>query len=294
MHTVVRAAARFRWRWWQELLLIGAFYACYESVYFLVDGSRTEAIGHGQDVLAAEHALGLQVEGALNDWWSTSYAVAAVSGAYYVLAHFVVTPAVLAWLYVRRAPRYARWRWTLVLTSFLALAVFWLYPVAPPRLAVPGIVDTFARWDVMGSPADTASSSMVNDFAAMPSLHVAWAFWCAWAVSDAVSSSGRRWWPFAYPALTAFVVVATGNHYLADVVAGVLLVLLSRLAVRAAAGLLARRAQPTPARPIGRMLPGWSPGERGLNGARGQGRGAEGAADGAPGPDRDRHRGHVH
>jgi hypothetical protein len=99
--------------------------------------------------------------------------------------------------------------------------VFWLYPMAPPRL-LPGVgfVDVVAA---TGSPGSTHSGPLAqhaNELAAMPSLHLAWAVWTAWAAWRMLR--GRRFAAavWAYPVVTAAVVLATGNHFVADVVAG--------------------------------------------------------------------------
>ena len=98
-----------------------------------------------------------------------------------------------------------------------ALLVYWLYPVAPPRLTVSGLTDTLVTNDILG--ARHVHEGVVNLYAAMPSLHVAWALWCAAAI---VFSFRSRWRYLAwlYPMWTTFVIVATANHYLLDALAG--------------------------------------------------------------------------
>jgi membrane-associated phospholipid phosphatase len=83
-------------------------------------------------------------------------------------------------------------------------------------------------WNFSSGPANDVS----NQYAAMPSLHTAWAAWSA----AAVSSLGRRWWvkalPFLYPAATIFTIVVTANHYFGDIIAGLLLLGVSFVAAR--------------------------------------------------------------
>ena len=98
-----------------------------------------------------------------------------------------------------------------------ALAVHLLFPLAPPRMLTDvGMVDTGRLFGpaVYGSPtADT----LTNQYAAMPSLHVAWALAVAIALIGA--TTGRwRWLWLAHPALTLLVVVVTGNHYWLDAI----------------------------------------------------------------------------
>ena len=61
-----------------------------------------------------------------------------------------------------------------------------------------------------------------NQYAAMPSLHIAWAVWCAVAAAFVVSSRGARVALIAYPCLTVFAIIVTGNHYWIDAVGGVI------------------------------------------------------------------------
>jgi membrane-associated phospholipid phosphatase len=96
--------------------------------------------------------------------------------------------------------------------------------MAPPRLSVPGIVDTLKVNDILSAGSPTGPASLANQYAAMPSLHVAWAVWVALAlvaVSPGVRLRGLAW---AYPVVTTLVVLGTGNHFLLDAVAGLALV----------------------------------------------------------------------
>jgi hypothetical protein len=108
--------------------------------------------------------------------------------------------------------------------SVPALFVYGLWPVAPPRLAVAGITDTLVEHNILG--AAHVHGGFVNLYAAMPSLHVAWAVWCAGAVV-VTSTSKWRHLAWVYPAMTTFAVLATGNHFLIDCLAGMILALIA-------------------------------------------------------------------
>jgi hypothetical protein len=134
-----------------------------------------------------------------------------------------VTIGVLVWLYLRHPLRYRSIRSVLFATNLVALLGFYFYALAPPRMYPEhGFVDTiiaFHTWGSWGS-ADVAAAS--NQYAAMPSLHIGWALWCAVVI---VALAERRWVRVlgaAYPVATLFVVVATANHFLLDAVGGVL------------------------------------------------------------------------
>ena len=116
-----------------------------------------------------------------------------------------------------------------------ANVVFWAWPAAPPRFSVPGMTDILVTRDILGAAHPHGATGLVNLYAAMPSLHVAWAAWCALAV---VTASRGRWRRLAwlYPAVTTLVVLASANHFLLDAggglaVAGLGLLAASRPAV---------------------------------------------------------------
>jgi hypothetical protein len=85
----------------------------------------------------------------------------------------------------------------------------------------------------------------------MPSLHVAWAVWCALALNPILRHWALRVLAVAYPVMTTLVVVATGNHFFLDAVAGALLACLTWAAVSR----MTRRALVA-----GRGAPGQAPG----------------------------------
>jgi hypothetical protein len=113
---------------------------------------------------------------------------------------------------------------------------------------LPGFIDTMARyghegwWGSAGS-APKGVGSVTNQFAAMPSLHVAWAIWCAWMVARLARRAWVRRIAVAYPVVVVLVVLSTANHYLLDAVAG-LVVLLAGYAVSRTALRLGRLKLP--------------------------------------------------
>jgi hypothetical protein len=126
---------------------------------------------------------------------------------------------VLGFLWWRRPRLEVPLRNALVALSVVALAVYWQYPVAPPRLTVSGLTDTLVTNDILG--ARHVHEGLVNLYAAMPSLHVAWSLWCAAAIVLALRSPWRHL-AWLYPTWTTFVIVATANHYFLDAAAGAL------------------------------------------------------------------------
>src|SRR5262249_36699008 len=117
---------------------------------------------------------------------------------------------------------YPLWRNTLAWATGIALIGFMFYPLMPPRLmpASYGFVDTLAKYPTFWSFNSGAVNKISNQFAAMPSVHCAWALWCACAL---VPRLRRRWAKLLaaiYPALTIIAIVITANHFFLDAVGG--------------------------------------------------------------------------
>jgi hypothetical protein len=224
--------------WWAEILVAVGFYFLYDSVQALAGSDRDKAFQNGRDIVSAEKSLHIWIEPHFNRWLTDHHTFGLVAGYDYGLAHALVTATVLGVVWWRRPAIEPRLRNSLVAMSLVALVVYWLYPVAPPRMTVPTLTDTLLTDNVLG--ARHVHQGLVNLYAAMPSLHVAWALWCAGAI---VFSLRSRWRQLAwlYPLWTTFVIISTANHYLLDafagaVLAGVPLLLLARRFTSSASG----------------------------------------------------------
>jgi len=108
--------------------------------------------------------------------------------------------------------------------NFIAVILFFLLPTAPPRmLFTSGIVDINYLHGVREQILE--NGFLANPYAAMPSLHFAYALFIALAVFMLANHRRLRWVGFIYPALVLVAIVATGNHFIVDAVAGGLIVL---------------------------------------------------------------------
>jgi PAP2 superfamily len=220
-------------RLYREILLIALCYSAYSLVRNLVPTTHTEALRLGRQLLGLERTLHIDPELALNHLFIHVHWLGVGANYYYSTLHFVVTPVVLGWLYLRHQERYVLYRRLIFATTVLALVGFYLMPLAPPRM-LPGYLDTVLAWHTHGLYASGASpvGSVSNQYAAMPSLHTAWSLWCAIAVADVVRSRWLKVAVFCYPLATITVILGTANHYFLDAVGG---------AVTLGAGYLATR-----------------------------------------------------
>jgi hypothetical protein len=242
-----------RTRLWVEALVIAWLCWVYDAVNNLAPVRLHAALAHGWEVLHLEQTLGLDPEVGLNRWLTHHHTLGLLLSDYYDNAHFIVTLGLLGWLWWRRADLYRPLRNTLVAINVLGLLVFWLYPTAPPRLLGGDFSDVVAATHAFGGWHTGSLSAVANQYAAMPSLHMAWAVWCSlalWRMSERSVSEGPdrsrgtrasganprfgqpafgrlrhplgvRCLAVLYPCVTCVAVLATGNHYLLDVLAGV-------------------------------------------------------------------------
>ncbi|WP_277438354.1 phosphatase PAP2 family protein [Streptomyces sp. SPB162] len=252
--TAPRASAyRGRLRWWTELPLIAVVYALYSCGRLLVRGDVGNAMESGIDILHLEELMRIDPERWLNGICTKYAAIGVPADFAYASLHYLVTPAILVWLWRRRPTHYRAARTWLMLSTLLGLIGFTLMPTAPPRLldSSHGFIDTMAQYGSYGWWGQEASAprglgGLTNQYAAMPSLHVGWALWCGimlwrYGRTPLVRSLG-----ILYPLLTTFVVMGTANHYLLDAVAGAAVMgigyLLAPKALLAVDTLRARRA----------------------------------------------------
>ncbi len=226
-------AAVRRTRWWVEVLTIVWLCWVYDAVTNLAPLRLGAALGHGRDILSAEQSLGIAPEHSFDRWLAARHTLGVVASYYYDNAHFIVTLGLLGYLWWRRADIYRPLRNSLVLINVVGFLVFWRYPVAPPRM-LGGFTDVVASSHALGSWHTGALASEANQLAAMPSLHIAWAVWCSVAVWRITARPLWRVLAVVYPFVTLVAVLATGNHYLLDAVAGALLTAVVTAAVSAA------------------------------------------------------------
>ncbi|MGH9121427.1 MAG: phosphatase PAP2 family protein [Acidimicrobiales bacterium] len=217
--------------WYLEAAVIVWLTWAYDFVSSLPALRQKAALAHGWAILHLEQFLHLDPERALNHWLAGHATLGLWMGNYYDNAHFVVTFGVIGWLWWFHPREYRPVRTALVLINVAAFAIFWLYPVAPPRLLPnAGFVDVVAVTHAFGAWHGGVLANVANEFAAMPSLHLAWACWSSFAVFRIFRRRRWIWLVWVYPCVTTWAVMATANHYLLDAVAGAVTMVLGILA----------------------------------------------------------------
>jgi len=208
--------------WWGEILAVALFYLVYSFVRNLHHGNEHEAFEHALDIIRLQKSLGINHEQVIQAWALGSRALIIAANYFYGSLHFIVTGGVMIYLYRRWTDDYPRWRNTLGTATALALIGFAFFPLLPPRLLPHSyaFVDTLAHDPAFWSFNSGAVNKISNQFAAMPSVHCAWALWCACALVPRVKHNWTKVLAIIYPFTTVTVIVVTANHYFLDAAGG--------------------------------------------------------------------------
>ena len=223
-----------------ELELFAGAYLLYNIGRWITAGDMDPAVGNAHWIVRTEETLGIAVERSVQDGLQGGVSMWLLSHLY-LAAQFVVLPAALIFLY-KRAPRiYRPLRDTVLFTWLISIPVYALFPVAPPRLAGLGFVDSVSAH---GAVSLTGRSSIFyNELAAVPSLHCGFAVAVGIALAAAARTPVAKALALLWGPLVCLTVVATGNHYVFDIAAG-----LAAAVAGYAIGALVRRPRTAPAR----------------------------------------------
>jgi hypothetical protein len=210
--------------WWGEILLALGFYVVYSAIRNAKFGGKAEAFANARWLIDLQRSLGIYHEEWLQDRALEVKPLIIAANYFYGSFHFVVTIGVMVYLFARWSDHYPQWRNALACSTAIALIGFTFWPLMPPRLLPEayGYVDTLARYPTFWSFNSGAVNEISNQYAAMPSVHCAWALWCACALVPRVRHRWAKALAVAYPVATVVVIVLTGNHYVLDAVGGFL------------------------------------------------------------------------
>jgi membrane-associated phospholipid phosphatase len=202
-----------------EVLVILAGIVTYFGIRGVTAGSEATAVEHAHDIIALEKKLGIYVEQQMQDLVVPSDAVSTFFNWVYIWGHWPVIAVTLLWLALRHRTIYYRLRNGMLISGGLGLLVYTTYPVAPPRLADLGLIDTVTErsqaYRVLQPP------QFVNQYAAMPSLHVGWDLLVGLAILSAATATWLRLIGGLMPVFMAVATIVTANHYILDAVAGI-------------------------------------------------------------------------
>ena len=205
-----------------ELAIIALGAAIYVIVRELTEGSPARAIANAKVLFDFEQRIGIDHESTLQSLALEHVWIRDLVNWVYIWGHWPVIICVASWLYVHRRDRYRWLRNGMFASGLIGFAFFYLVPMAPPRLSGFGYVDTITTWS--SSYRVLQPPSYANLYAAMPSLHFGWDLLVGIALFTSVTILPIRIFALAMPTLMGFSVIATANHWVLDVVMGLLVV----------------------------------------------------------------------
>jgi hypothetical protein len=214
----------------QIAVVLGAFGA-YELARLAMEPNWAQAFANANRIMSLEQVLGFAWEQSLQRAFLALPDLVAALNLFYFVGHFLFTGIFFVWLYRRSRDGFRSFRDGFLAATALAVVIHWLYPTAPPRLASSGLEDTLlilSGIDI-GSPT---SSAISNPVAAVPSLHAAYAFGVGIGVIRFARSHVMRLAGAVYPPVVVLTIVVTGNHFLLDAVAGIVVLAAGFLIVR--------------------------------------------------------------
>jgi len=193
-------------------------YLVYSAARWAFIGDLPTARDHAAWIIDVEQRLGVASEASVQHALTGTWILWLLNHAY-VAAQLVVVPGALIFLYRRSRAVYVRLRNTILATWLISVPVYALFPVAPPRLADMGLVDTISNQT--GFAMDSNLTTMFyNQLAAVPSLHVGFAVAVGIAVATAVRNPLLKTVALLWGPTIGLAVVATGNHFVFDIAAG--------------------------------------------------------------------------
>jgi PAP2 superfamily len=206
----------------RQVLLFALAYYGYRIVRGTVDDPVGAAVAfeHSREVIHFEQSLGIFVEPSIQAWVSSKPALIDVASWLYLNAQFTVTIACLVYIYLRHNSSFYFVRNMFAVAMWTANVGFILFPTAPPRFFPEwGFADSVATLTHI-SHDSVAVNSLVNQYAAIPSMHVAFALMIAVPLARLCKHRLTRAIWAVYPLVVVFVIVSTGNHFLTDAVLG--------------------------------------------------------------------------
>ncbi len=206
-----------------QVALMQATYTAYRIVRGWSDdpsGAAT-AFQNGRSIIHIEQTLGIFVEPRIQELLGPTGLVGDFASWMYLNAQITVTLAALVYLYLRHNRSFYFVRNMFIVAWAIALLGYMVYPAAPPRFFPEwGFTDSVADFTGIDPLATSGANALFNPYAAVPSMHVAFALMIAVPLALLAKTRAVRWFWTAYPMLVTFVIVMTANHFVVDAILG--------------------------------------------------------------------------
>ena len=210
-----------------QLLIWFGFLAAYQVARGVADRDPSRAFANGWRVIDVEQRLAGLGELTLQGWTQSSKVLETLVSWTYWNSEFTVIGLALLWVYFRRNEAFTRFRNTILLANVLGLLGYVFLPTAPPRFFTSmGFTDTLSTFGGLNHGSGLIEFAS-NPYAAMPSLHAADALIAGVILASVVRHPLWKVVWLLWPAWVWFSVMATGNHFWLDVVAGIVLAVIA-------------------------------------------------------------------
>jgi len=204
----------------RQVCLFAGAYVLYRLVEGLVAGNAAPAFRHANEIISLERRLGLFFEPKIQAWAAGSHLLLVIATYVYLNAQTTLIVGALLYLYIAHNRNYYFVRNMMMVAMVVGLLCYGLYPTAPPRLLPEwGFIDT-SHYILGIQSHSTTANILVNQYAAVPSMHVAFAAMLSWSLARHVRMRVARAFWLAWPLLITFVTLLTANHFFFDVVLG--------------------------------------------------------------------------
>jgi hypothetical protein len=215
----------------REAGLIAAAMLAYFSIRNLTVGGAEEAIANAERIVDLERWCHIAWEDTMQASIVGSDFLVMLANWVYIWGHWPVILGTAIVLYLYRRDRYYLLRNALFVSGAIGFLFFALFPVAPPRLLELGLVDTVTEqshaYRALQPPG------LTNQYAAFPSLHVGWNIVVGIVLLTTTAHLAVRLFAVASPLAMGFAVITTANHFVLDVAAGIVVVLVGLAAAYA-------------------------------------------------------------
>ena len=195
----------------------------------LTEGSVPQALVNAGRIAHVERLTGVDWEGAAQSAILGHDALVRLANWVYIFGHWPLLLLAGVLLFRYRPRQYYLLRDVCLISGAIGLVIFALFPVAPPRLAGGGVIDTITHY--ASGYRTVLPASLVNEYAAMPSFHAGWSVLLGIVVFRASRAWPLRAFAVLMPAAMVVAVVVTANHFVLDVFVGTAIVLATLLVV---------------------------------------------------------------
>jgi hypothetical protein len=221
----------------RQCSLFGGAYLLYRLVEGVVGGNPSVAFAHARELISLERGMHIFVEPTIQGWATSSHLLVVIAAYVYINAQTTILIALLLYLYVAHNRSYYFVRNMLFVGMAIGLIGYGLFPTAPPRFMPEwNFIDTIHQ--ITGvSGNSTVANVFFNQYAAVPSMHVACAVMLGWTLARLVRRRAAKVFWALWPLLITFMTVITANHFLIDAVLGLVVAGLSFVAARRLAAL---------------------------------------------------------